>query len=258
MAYYEIIANRFAPKRKDLLVQEYSASHSICYNRCNYNCCFCDFRDRPENFYHRFEGESFAKEVERLLPLGTNFKFTGGEPTLNPEVESHLRIVKEHGGYIYFDSNGSNPDVLEHLMENKLIDVLGISLKGVTSEEATTMARIKNSKLSWGNVWKSIEIASKYSDTVRTIVTLVFTEENRAQRLLEFANLLSGYTNVYMKINNLQSNTHSVQSGLHSIEHSSLLREIEKFVDDNPIWRGRIIFVPDESGVSDYRNIQFL
>lgn len=75
--YYEIIANRFAPKRKDLLSEEYSASHSICYNKCNYNCCFCDFRDRPSDAYQRFVGDGFVKEVEKLLSRGSNFKFTG-------------------------------------------------------------------------------------------------------------------------------------------------------------------------------------
>lgn len=62
---YEIIANRFAQKRKDLLVEKYSVSHSICYNKCNYNCCFCDFRDRPADAYRRFDIDSFAKEVDK-------------------------------------------------------------------------------------------------------------------------------------------------------------------------------------------------
>ena len=257
MVDYEIIANRFAPKRKDLLFEEYSASHSICYNRCNYNCCFCDFRDRPADAYHKFDMDSFAKEIEKLLPLGTNFKFTGGEPTLNPEIKSHLRIVKERGGYIYFDSNGSNPEILKQLMEDELIDVLGISLKGITLEEAIATARIKNKKLLWENVWTSIKVASMYSATVRTIVTLVFTEDNRDKRLQSFSDLLSVYPNVYMKINNLQKNLHTFQSGLSSVDKFSLLMEINDFVENNPTWRGRIIYVPDQAGVSDYHNIHF-
>lgn len=257
MTYYEIIANHFAPKRKDLLTEEYSASHSICYNRCNFNCCFCDFRDRPVDAYHRFEEDDFINGVEKLLPLGTNFKFTGGEPTLNPEIESHLSIVKKHGGYIYFDSNGSNPDVLAHLMEKGLIDVLGISLKGITAEEAIATVGIKSVKLSWENVWKSIEIASKYSAIVRTIVTLVFTEENRTLRLQMYANLLSKYSDVYMKINNLQNNGHTIQAGMRSVDQSSLLTEISEFVQENPAWKGRVIYVPDQTGVSDYHSIQF-
>ena len=52
-----------------MLSEEYSASHSICYNKCNYNCCFCDFRDRPSDAYQRFVGDGFVKEVraERKL-----------------------------------------------------------------------------------------------------------------------------------------------------------------------------------------------
>lgn len=257
MGYYEIIANRFAPKRKDLLPEEYSASHSICYNKCNYNCCFCDFRDRPAVAYQEFVGDEFIKEVEKLLPLGFNFKFTGGEQTLNPEIESHLSSVKERGGYIYFDSNGSNPEVLLRLIEKGLIDVLGISLKGITFEEAMAISGIKNKKLLWENVWRSIAIASRYSATVRTIVTLVFTEENNKKRLQAFADLLSEYPDVYMKVNNLQNNDHTVLSGMHSVDQSSLLMEIRQFVEDNPAWKGRVIYVPNQEGVSDYNRIKF-
>lgn len=257
MVNYEIIANRFAPKRKDLLVEKYSASHSICYNKCNYNCCFCDFRDRPADAYHRFDMDSFAKEVEKLLALGSNFKFTGGEPTLNPEIKSHLRIVKERGGYIYFDSNGSNPEILKQLIEDDLIDVLGISLKGITLEEATATAGIKNKKLLWENVWTSIEIASMHSSTMRTIITLIFTENNREKRLQSFSDLLSAYPGVYMKINNLQKNIHTVQVGMANVDQSSLLMEISDFVENNPAWKGRVIYVPNQMGVSDYHSIKF-
>ena len=62
-------------------------------------------------------------------------------------------------------------------MERELIDVLGISLKDITLEEAMTTAGIKNKKLLWEKLWKSIEIASIHSAAMRTIVTLIFTED---------------------------------------------------------------------------------
>ena len=82
---YEIIANRFAPKRLDMPSEKFNVnSHSICYNRCNFRCPFCDFRERPEENYLEFTDDEFKHLVEQLIKKGNNFKFTGGEPTLNP------------------------------------------------------------------------------------------------------------------------------------------------------------------------------
>lgn len=254
---YEIIANKFAPKRSDKTSDMYTNSHSICFGKCNCDCIFCDFKKRPCSAYQVYSLESFSKIIDELLLKGKNFKFTGGEPTLNLELEKHLEIVKSKGGYIYLDSNGSNPKYLERLIKKDLINVLGISLKGITIEEATQVSQVKKSELIWENVWKTLDISSKYSDNIRTIVTLVFTIENRENRLATFAKLLEKYPNVYMKVNNLQRDDHPEHLNIHSINPDSLYKEIESFVKENPIWENRVIYVPSSDGVSNYNSIMF-
>lgn len=256
-AIYEIIANKFAPKRSDKTSDMYTNSHSICFGKCNCDCIFCDFKKRPPSAYQEFSIEDFSKIVDELLLKGKNFKFTGGEPTLNPELEKHLEIVKAKGGYIYLDSNGSNPEYLERLIKKDLINVLGISLKGITREECMQVSQVKKSELIWENVWRTLEISSKHSDTLRTIVTLVFTIENRKNRLATFAKLLENYPNVYMKVNNLQRDDHPEHLNIHSVNPDSLYKEIESFVKENPIWKDRVIYVPSNDGVSNYNSIMF-
>lgn len=255
--HYEIIPNKFAPKRKDRSDSMTTNSHSICYGKCNCNCIFCDFNKRPESAYHDYDDEFFAEVIDVLMEKGNNFKFTGGEPTLNPSLERHIQIVKDKGGYVYLDSNGSNPQILEGLIQKGLVDVLGISLKGIDAEEALKTANIKNKTLIWDNVWETIDMASKYSDSVRLIVTLVFTQENREGRLTKFSNMLKKFPNVYMKINNLQRDDHQESLNIHSIEISSLHNEIEKFVDENEEWKNRVIYIPGADGVSNYDSIIF-
>ena len=256
--YYEIIPNRFAPKRSDLKNAEISLSHSICYGKCNFNCAFCDFTKRPISQYQTYDIDSFTKTVKQLITIGKNFKFTGGEPTLNPQLYEHLSIVKELGGYIYLDTNGSNPQKIMSLADKGMIDVLGISLKGTTPEEAINVSRVKSKRLVWDNVWETLSLATSYTDQMRIIVTLVFTEENREKRLERFTELLSPFPNVYMKINNLQRDDHPEDIHMHSVESTALYNEIVEFADKHPIWKGRIIYVPTESGVSDYNSIIFL
>lgn len=254
---YEVIANKFAPKRTDKTSDMYTNSHSICFGKCNCDCIFCDFKKRPSSAYQEYSINDFSETIDELLLKGKNFKFTGGEPTLNPELERHLEVVKSKGGYIYLDSNGSNPEYLEKLIKNGLINVLGISLKGITREEASQVAQVKKAELVWENVWKTLDISSKYSDTLRTIVTLVFTAENRQNRLSAFAKLLESYPYVYMKVNNLQRDDHPEHLNIHSVNPDSLYKELENFIKENPHWKNRVIYVPSSDGVSNYNSIIF-
>lgn len=255
--FYEIIPNRFAPKRTDIVDDVYVASHSICYGRCNFKCVFCDFYQRPNSCFHSFDRQSFQDAIYSLLAKGKNFKFTGGEPTLDPYLEENLQFVKSVGGYIYLDSNGSRPEVLGKLLSKGLVDVLGISLKGLTKKEAQQVSRVKNEKIFWQNVFETLELTKKFSEQVRVIVTSVFTKENHLNRLNEFAQLLSPYPHVFMKINNLQHEESINDKRFHSNDEAMLREEIVKFISNNPNWKNRVIYIPNEGGVSRYNCIEF-
>jgi pyruvate formate lyase activating enzyme len=54
---------------------------------------------------------------------------SGGEPTVQPDLAEFLSAVKGLGYKIKLDTNGSNPAVLEDLLQNKLIDYLALDLK---------------------------------------------------------------------------------------------------------------------------------
>ncbi|PWB02110.1 hypothetical protein C5O24_12675, partial [Paramuribaculum intestinale] len=62
---------------------------------------------------------------------GNAFKFTGGEPTLNPKLIDDMEVIRDLGGFIYLDTNGSRPDIVGKIIDRKLVDVLAVSLKGL-------------------------------------------------------------------------------------------------------------------------------
>jgi wyosine [tRNA(Phe)-imidazoG37] synthetase (radical SAM superfamily) len=251
---YEIIANNFAPKRRNLKGE--SQSHSVGYGFCTFKCVFCVFKQRPERCYVPYDDEAFDKLLDELFKTSKNFKFTGGEPTLNPKIIDHLSNVKKRGGFVYFDSNGSNPDVIEKLLHLKLIDVLCISLKGVTKEEAVQVSR-SYSTLVWDNVFNTLQIAGSYKK-VHIIVTLVFTEANYKGRIDTFADLIKDIPNVQLKVNNLQGDDHKPNAyELISVQPDELIDEIEKFVAKKPEWQGRTILINTLDAISDYSKIQF-
>ena len=54
---------------------------------------------------------------------------SGGEPTLLPDLEDKLRQIKALGYVIKLDSNGWKPDLLEKLIQEKLVDYIAMDIK---------------------------------------------------------------------------------------------------------------------------------
>jgi pyruvate formate lyase activating enzyme len=54
---------------------------------------------------------------------------TGGEPTLQEDLLDFLQEVKDLGFLVKLDTNGSRPDVLEQIIERKLVDYWAMDIK---------------------------------------------------------------------------------------------------------------------------------
>jgi pyruvate formate lyase activating enzyme len=54
---------------------------------------------------------------------------TGGEPTLHPDLPDLLSAVKRLGFDTKLDTNGSNPDLLDRLMTEHLVDYVAMDIK---------------------------------------------------------------------------------------------------------------------------------
>lgn len=54
---------------------------------------------------------------------------TGGEPTLNPSLPSFINKIRALGYSVKLDTNGTNPDMLEQLIRDGLIDYVAMDIK---------------------------------------------------------------------------------------------------------------------------------
>jgi len=61
---------------------------------------------------------------------------SGGEPTLQPDLEDFIRKVRSLGLKIKLDTNGSRPDILKDLCQKGLIDYVAMDVKAAPSEYA--------------------------------------------------------------------------------------------------------------------------
>jgi pyruvate formate lyase activating enzyme len=54
---------------------------------------------------------------------------SGGEPTLQPDLEPFIRKIRDAGFHVKLDTNGSNPDVLRTLLDANLLDYVAMDIK---------------------------------------------------------------------------------------------------------------------------------
>ena len=63
---------------------------------------------------------------------------TGGEPTLQPQLLSLMRRIKELGYAVKLDTNGSRPQVLRQLVEAGVVDYVAMDIKNSREEYSKT------------------------------------------------------------------------------------------------------------------------
>jgi len=97
---------------------------------CNLRCPFChnhrliepgDVKEIPE--------EMVLEHLYRNRKLLDALVVTGGEPTLQPDLEEFLREVKSMGYSVKIETNGTNPDVLHRLIESGGVDFVAMDVK---------------------------------------------------------------------------------------------------------------------------------
>jgi len=74
--------------------------------------------------------------AERCTRLG-GVVVTGGEPTLQADLPRFLKRLKVLGLDVKLDTNGSHPDVLRRLLDERLVDYLAMDMKAPWDKYAT-------------------------------------------------------------------------------------------------------------------------
>lgn len=98
---------------------------------CNFRCRYCH---NPELVYPHLLQEPMPQEevmsfLRRRQGTLEGVVVTGGEPTLQPDLLDFLAAVKSLGYFIKLDTNGAKPDVLQAVIEKKLVDYIAMDLK---------------------------------------------------------------------------------------------------------------------------------
>jgi MoaA/NifB/PqqE/SkfB family radical SAM enzyme len=131
-----------------------SAAHPIVaqivpIRRCNLACTYCNEFDKHSP---PVPTEAMIRRIDKLAELGTSIiTFSGGEPTLHPDLDNLIRRVRSKGAIATIITNGYflTPDRIKSLNKAGL-DHLQISIDNVQPDEVSKKSlKVLDHKLQW-------------------------------------------------------------------------------------------------------------
>ncbi len=106
---------------------------------CNFRCPFC--HNAP--LVTHIDGQEFSQEeifsyLNKRKGMLDGVCITGGEPLLQKDLRDLIVKIKEMGYAVKLDTNGSFPQALKSLVEDKLVDYVAMDVKNCPEKYALT------------------------------------------------------------------------------------------------------------------------
>ncbi len=162
---------------------------------CNFSCPFCHNGHLLLNF-NRAQNEVI--EMERIAAFLEERKgfidavvISGGEPTLNPGLPEVIRQIKTMGFLVKLDTNGTNIDMLSHLLEEKLLDYVAMDIKAPLEFKKYHEASGRLSNTDFFNIRASINLLMQ-ADIKVEFRTTVIQELHSYEDIEAIARYISG------------------------------------------------------------------
>jgi len=99
---------------------------------CNFRCPYCHNPELvdPKRYRECLPEDEISSYLEKRRGKLQAVVVTGGEPTIQGDIISFVQRVKAMGYLMKLDTNGSRPEVLQELIELKLLDYIAMDVKG--------------------------------------------------------------------------------------------------------------------------------
>ena len=162
---------------------------------CNIRCPFCQNSTLIPMDSNNLISE---KEIFNYLNLRKNIisgvTISGGEPTLQPDLENFIDKVKDLKLKVKLDTNGLNTKLLEKLIENQKIDYVAMDIKNSLNKYSLTSGV---AKINMQNILNSIELLKK-GEVDYEFRTTIINEFHTLQDIIEIIKLV-GNSKYYLQ-----------------------------------------------------------
>jgi pyruvate formate lyase activating enzyme len=176
---------------------------------CNFRCPFCYNRDLVLNYFKlpKISERKILDFLKSRKGLLDGVMITGGEPLAfidrsKKDLFDFIKKVKKMGFEVGIETNGSNPEVLEELINEKLIDYVAMDVKAPLKfnsfKEISKYEELAGVKVDLEKIKRSIDLIknSGLEYEFRTTVAPLLSEDD----ILEIAKELKGVKKYVLQV----------------------------------------------------------
>ncbi len=155
---------------------------------CNYKCPYCQNSGLIDHSNEDLiDEEEIFKYLDKRKGVIDGIVISGGEPTIQKDLKSFMEKVKEKGFLIKLDTNGSNPNFVEEVINEKLVDYIAMDIKNVLEEYKD----VTNVNPNIVNLKRSIEII-KNSNIEHEFRTTIIKNIHNIDKILKICEYVDG------------------------------------------------------------------
>ena len=192
---------------------------------CNFRCPYCQ-----NSGLIGHENEELISEEEIFSYLNKRkgvidgVVVSGGEPTVQPDLEAFMRKIKDIGFLVKLDTNGSNPELIEKLIKDGVVDYIAMDIKNVLP----LYISVASVKASTEKLKRSIEII-KSSSIDHEFRTTIIKNIHDIDKMKEICSYVGGDK---MYLQNFEQSENVLGKNLESFSKEELI-EISKVMKGN-------------------------
>lgn len=129
---------------------------------CNFRCPFCQnsplvLPQSPADSVPSLDENALFHFLNKRAGILDGVCITGGEPTLQADLPDFIKKIRSLGYLVKLDTNGSNPDMLEELLSDGLLDYAAMDIKAGRDNYANVCGLDARSSKETGAMLQRIE-----------------------------------------------------------------------------------------------------
>lgn len=169
---------------------------TVFFGGCNFRCPFCHNAGLVTEIDDEIidESEVFA-HLEKRKGILDGVAITGGEPLLQKNLEEFMKKIKDMGYAVKLDTNGSFPERLKAIIDNRLCDYVAMDVKNSKEKYAETIG-VKDFSIK--PIEESVEIL-KNSNIPYEFRTTVTGNFHTVEDIESLAKWISGAKKYYLQ-----------------------------------------------------------
>ncbi len=197
---------------------------------CNMRCGFCHNPEfvLPEKIAELqdafISSETFFNFLDQRRGLLEGVVVSGGEPTIWTDLPAFLAEIKKRGFLTKLDTNGHHPEMLQQLLEKKLVDYVAMDVKTSLAEYPKLVGKNVDPE----RIRKSIELL-KQSGIAYEFRTTLIKELHSEVVLAEMKELLRGATQYYFQTFRPGHTLHPIFATYHPFSAEEMKHTLQQF-----------------------------